>query len=41
MVDLTEGSTNAAIVRAAIALATALKIDVVVEGVAMEALGTC
>ncbi len=33
MVDLEEGSSNAAIVRAAIALAAALKLDVIVEGV--------
>jgi diguanylate cyclase (GGDEF)-like protein len=33
MVDLTEGSSNAAIVQAAIALARALKLDVIVEGV--------
>jgi diguanylate cyclase (GGDEF)-like protein/PAS domain S-box-containing protein len=33
MVDLEEGSSNAAIVRAAIALAAALKLDVIVGGV--------
>src|SRR5690242_2763757 len=33
MVDLTEGSSNVAIVQAAIGLAKALKIDVIVEGV--------
>src|SRR6185436_5110996 len=33
MVDLTEKSSNAAIVQAAIALANALNLDVIVEGV--------
>jgi EAL domain-containing protein (putative c-di-GMP-specific phosphodiesterase class I) len=33
MIDLTEGSSNAAIVQAAIALARALKLEIIVEGV--------